>query len=39
VLLPDLAQYFDLGKLFETLRRVRIVDVCQKPNAVSAHRL
>src|SRR5215211_3245510 len=39
VLLPDLAKDLDLSKkLFEDLRCVRIVDACQKPHAISAHR-
>jgi hypothetical protein len=39
VLLPDLAQYFYLSKLYEDLGRVRSLEVCQKPNAVGTYRL
>lgn len=38
VLLPDSAQYFDLGKLFEDLGRVRSLEVCQKPHAIGTSR-
>ncbi len=39
MLLPESAQDLDLGKLSEALRRVRSLDVCQKPLAIGAYRL
>src|SRR5215207_30610 len=39
VLLPDLAQDLDLGKLFEALWRIRSFELLEKPHAIGAHRL
>jgi hypothetical protein len=39
VLLPDLAQYLDLSKIFEVLWRVRSNESPKKPKAIGTHRL